>query len=76
LPFLRKQAKALLREYERGEESAVFRMATMIPPLRSVALPRKRLDETVQLADAQHVIARELGYAGWSALIQKFKLHR
>ena len=68
--FLRKQAKALLRAYHTNDRSAVLRMASVIPRLRSLALPQKREDQHVKLADAQHVIARELGYASWPALVR------
>jgi hypothetical protein len=68
LSFLRKQAKALLRAYEQNESTAVFRMASAIPRLRSLVLPQKRQDQVVKLADAQFVIARELGYASWPAM--------
>jgi hypothetical protein len=68
LSFLRKQAKSLLRAYDANDRAAVLRMAGVIPRLRSLVLPQKRADQTVKLADAQHVIARELGYASWPAL--------
>ena len=69
--FLRKQAKALLRAYQANEPTAVLRLASVIPRLRSLALPRKRRDQNVRLADAQHVIARELGHASWPAMVRE-----
>lgn len=66
--FLRKQAKALLRAYQANEPTAVLRMASVIPRLRSLALPQKRRGQNVRLSDAQHVIARELGHVNWSAM--------
>ena len=66
--FLRKQAKALLRAYHANEPTAVLRMASVIPRLRSLALPNRRRDQSVRLADAQHVIARELGHPSWAAM--------
>ena len=71
LEFVRKQAKALLRAYHANESTAVLRMASVIPRLRSLALPRRRNDQDVKLADAQHVIARELGQASWPALARE-----
>ena len=71
IEFLRKQAKALLRAYHENEPTAVLRMASVIPRLRSLALPRRRKDQDVKLADAQHVLARELGHANWPALVRK-----
>jgi hypothetical protein len=68
LDFLRKQAKSLLRAYHANDRRAVLRLASVLPRLRSLALPQKRADQAVKLADAQHVIARELGYASWPAL--------
>src|SRR5258705_6373019 len=68
LAFLRKQGKSLLRAYQRNEWTAVLRMASVIPRLRSLVLPQKRTDEYVNLTDARHVVARELGYMNWAAL--------
>src|SRR6476646_10624988 len=73
--FLRKQAKALLRAYHTNDRSAVLRMASVIPRLRSLALPQKRRGQNVRLSDAQHVIARELGYANWPALARATAFH-
>lgn len=70
LAFLRKQAKALLRAYQANEPTAVLRMASVIPRLRSLALPQKRNDQDVKLADAQHVIARELGHPSWPTMLR------
>jgi len=58
LEHLRKQAKELLREVERGDTAALERLRAHVPD----AGPR------VKLADAQHVIAREYGSATWPAL--------
>ena len=69
--FLRKQAKALLRAYHTNDRTAVLRMASVIPRLRSLALPQKRHGQNVRLSDAQHVIARELGHASWPTMARK-----
>ena len=69
--YLRKQAKVLLRAYQANEPTAVLRMASVIPRLRSLALPRRRHDQDVKLADAQLVIARELGHSSWPALVRE-----
>ena len=58
LEHLRKQAKHLLRDFQRGEPAAVER-------LRSI------LGTTPKLADAQHVIARDYGFANWAKLKQR-----
>ena len=71
LDYLRKQAKALLRAYQGNDPTAVLRMASVIPRLRSLVLPRKRDDQDVKLADAQHIIARELGHTSWPALVRE-----
>ena len=55
LEHLRKQAKDLLRDFERGEPAAVERFGSI-----SAATPK--------LADAQHVIARDYGFADWAKL--------
>ncbi len=59
LEHLRKQARALLRAYRRGEADARTRLATDTA-LQATTRPR--------LADAQRVLAREYGFASWSAL--------
>ena len=74
--FLLKHAKSLLRAYRADDSSAVLRMAGVIPRLRGLALPHKRRDQNVRLADAQHVVARELGYPGWPALAREMKSNR
>ncbi len=56
LEFYRKQAKALLRAYRDGDVSAASRLG----PSREGSTPG--------LSDAQHVVAREMGYASWSLL--------
>ena len=66
--FLCKQAKALLRAYRANDPTAVLRMASVFPRLRSLALPNRRRDQNVRLADAQHVIARELGHPSWATM--------
>lgn len=59
LEHLRKQAKRLLREARRLEPGAVERLKTLAP------LPP---GATATLVDAQHVIAREHGFASWPKL--------
>ncbi|MDQ6635722.1 MAG: ankyrin repeat domain-containing protein [Gemmatimonadota bacterium] len=58
LEQLRKQAKQLLRQYRTGDRAAVAR----------VHAQRVRADHRVALADAQLVLARELGFASWARL--------
>ena len=54
LEHLKKQAKELLHDFERGEPSAIARF-------RAVAADPK-------LSDAQHLIARDYGFASWARL--------
>jgi ankyrin repeat protein len=56
LEHLRKQAKALLRAFRRGEPQAVEKFAA------------PRLDATPRLSDAQYLIAREYGFDSWPKL--------
>lgn len=58
LDSLRKQAKRLARDAEAGHPDAVARVLAQLP----------RLSLPLSLRDAQLVVAREYGFAGWSAL--------
>ena len=60
LEHLRKQAKDLLREFERGEPAAIERLRPI--SLSTSAKPR--------LADAQHIVARDHGFVSWPKLKQ------
>jgi hypothetical protein len=55
----RKDAKRLLRGVRAGATNAVARAAAVLG---------ERIAERFQLSDAQHVIARELGYRTWAEL--------
>jgi ankyrin repeat protein len=57
LQHLRKQAKTLLRDYLAGEPAAVDQFPT-----------RKGTSPAPKLADAQHVLARQYGFATWTML--------
>jgi ankyrin repeat protein len=59
LEHLRKQAKALLHDVQRGDPEAVRRLADT---------SRRRGPRAPTLADAQHAIAREHGFSNWAAL--------
>jgi hypothetical protein len=62
LDQLRTQAKELLRRFRAEESNARHRFLTAIPRLAASA------DAAPVLADAQFVIARELGFEDWAAL--------
>jgi hypothetical protein len=68
LEYERKEAKALLRQLHDGDADAVSRVRSAHP----VAL-RDRTVAQLQLADAQHVIAREYGFASWPKLVAYFE---
>jgi ankyrin repeat protein len=59
LEHLKKQAKDLLRQAEQGDASATARFRSVT----SFSTPA-----SLKLADAQHVIAREYGFAAWPKL--------
>ena len=59
--FLLKHAKSLLRAYRADDSSAVLRMAGVIPRLRGLALPHKRRDQNVRLADRCRLAATSAG---------------
>src|SRR5262245_26455193 len=69
LEQLRKQAKELLRDYRAGDAAAVERLRTVIPRLADPA----RTD-SVTLADAQFVLAREYGFESWAKLVRHVKI--
>ncbi|MEM6561311.1 MAG: ankyrin repeat domain-containing protein, partial [Planctomycetota bacterium] len=58
LENLRKQAKQLLRGYQDGSPEAVTRVGRVFT------------EKPVKLADAQHVVAVEYGFASWPKLIE------
>ncbi len=60
LDHLRSQAKDLLKQYRAGDPSAIARVRE--------GIPNRALSEAPRLHDAQFVIAREYGFAGWPAL--------
>lgn len=62
LSYERKRAKALLRDHRAGDREAIARVAAHLPRAASSDAAALRL------ADAQHVIARERGFASWSKL--------
>ncbi|WP_310572035.1 Clp protease N-terminal domain-containing protein [Gemmatimonas sp.] len=75
LEFERKEAKALLRLLRAGDGDARSRAQARLSAVQVGAL------DTLQLADAQLVIAREYGFASWPRLVRYFEeaerlLHR
>jgi hypothetical protein len=65
LEYERKEAKALLRQIRAGDADALRRVQSTHP----VALRDRRPDE-LKLADVQHVIAREYGFASWPRMVE------
>jgi hypothetical protein len=57
LEFLRKEAKALLKQCRVQDAAAIARIRAQLP----------RVDE-IKLADVQHALAREQGYMNWAEL--------
>jgi hypothetical protein len=68
LEFERKAAKALLKQVRAEEPDALGRVQQAHP----VALRDRRPNE-LQLADVQHVIAREYGFTSWPRLVEYFE---
>jgi ClpA/ClpB-like protein len=68
LEYERKEAKSLLRQIHAGDADALRRVYSTHP----VALRDRRPDK-LKLADAQHVIAREYGFASWPRLVEYFE---
>jgi ankyrin repeat protein len=63
----RKQAKDLLRAHRAGEKAAIARIRSHHPKLRR-AEPAAIREAAFALADAQLVLARELGFPSWARL--------
>jgi len=59
LEFLKKQAKSLLRDFRERNPQALEKFDTL------------SLKSAPRLSDAQHLIAREYGFANWPALKEK-----
>jgi ankyrin repeat protein len=59
IEYLRKQAKALLRDFRQGEPDAIERFAAL------------QLNAPPKLSDAQHLIARDYGFDSWSVLKER-----
>src|SRR5687767_1882144 len=68
LEFERKKAKAFLKQVHAADRGALRRVQAAHP----VSL-RDRQPHQLQLADAQHVIARESGFASWPRLVEYFE---
>ena len=67
LEHLRHQAKALLAALKAGEQTAVEKFVEHLPEARGMS-PAAVRAAGFRLADAQSVIARQTGFAGWPAL--------
>jgi hypothetical protein len=63
---LRREAKRLLRACRSGDPSSLTRIRAALP--RMSALDDDAIKASIQLADAQHAIARERGQENWAAL--------
>ena len=59
LEYLRKEAKKLLKQCRAKDPEAIARVCAQLPNLAP---------EDAKLADVQHSLAREQGYANWAAL--------
>jgi hypothetical protein len=67
IEYERKEAKALLRRLHAADADGLSRVRSAHP----IAL-RDRSPAQLQLSDAQHVIAREYGFASWPKLVAYF----
>jgi hypothetical protein len=59
LDHLKKQAKELLRDFQQGKSQAVERFHSFV---------KNSTPADAKLADAQHVVARDYGFASWPKL--------
>lgn len=63
--FLKKQAKALLKQCRSGNVAAIARIRASLPRLST--LNDMNLAAQIKLSDVQHALASEQGYANWGA---------
>ena len=74
LEHLKNQAKALLRAAREGAPEALARFSQHLgpldPPDKDPSLDAAAHPRRLKLADAQHVLAREYGFANWAQLKQ------
>lgn len=75
LEQLRKRAKELVRAHRRGEAAATERLRAAVPRLARLSVPQLQASR-LALADAQHTIAVENGFASWSRLRRGVELER
>lgn len=68
LEFLKKEAKALLKQCRLRDHEAIRRVRAALP--RMSQLDDERAASDVKLSDVQFVLAREHGYANWAILKQ------
>jgi hypothetical protein len=66
LEFERKAAKALLKQLRAGSVDAIARASALHDDIA------RAVPETIKLADAQRIIAREYGFASWPRLVRYF----
>lgn len=66
LDQLRHQAKHLLKQARAGDTVVIARLRELLP--RLTPLNDTQVAESLQLADVQHAIARQLGHEHWGAL--------
>jgi hypothetical protein len=66
LEFLKKQAKALLKQCRAGDVAAIARIRTSLPRLST--LNDINLAAQIKLSDVQRALASEQGYANWGAI--------
>jgi ankyrin repeat protein len=66
LEYFRKQAKKLLRDCREGNPAAIARMQSQLPRIQD--LTSEEIRARLKLADVQHAIAREQGFANWAEL--------
>lgn len=66
LDQLRQQAKQLLKQARAADTVVIDKLREQLPRLSS--LSDTQVVETIQLADAQHAVARKLGHESWAAL--------
>jgi hypothetical protein len=66
LEFLRKEAKALLKQCRSGNTQAIGRIRLQLPSLANLA--DSRISKTIKLADIHHTLTRERGHESWGDL--------
>jgi len=73
LDNMRKRAKSLVRQHRNGSFPVASRLRVAVPAFAGLR-DRDILDTPFSLAEAQHVVAREVGFDNWAHAVEELSL--